>query len=139
MINVQFLNGVIDNSLIRIFIMCVAAILIAVLWRIITARDIFSKLTRTIFHRIYHENFWEDVFDLNGGSTVQLYMKDGKTKIVGHLHLMEGNSDDPWISLSNYLVYENDELRIDSSLVNGEQLKVVKLSNIESISVTITE
>lgn len=131
----QIPDTVLVNSGISILIGVVSAGFISCLLQ----RKWFQKITVRLFHKTFHDDIWRDVFDLENGSNLKVYLKEQDYYLIGHLKNYEEKGNDSWLALKAFakfdketnLNYKNEPSYLEENTV----IITVRLADVEHIEI----
>lgn len=95
-------NNPIVNSALSIILGAVLACIIV----IVSQRKWFQKVTIKLFHKTLSDDIWRDVFDLENGSNLKVFLKDKDYYLIGHLKNYEEKEDSSWLALSGFAKFD---------------------------------
>ena len=73
---------------------------------IVSQRKWFQKVTIKLFHKTLSDDIWRDVFDLENGSNLKVFLKDKDYYLIGHLKNYEEKEDSSWLALSGFAKFD---------------------------------
>lgn len=91
------------------------------------------------FHRTPNNDIWLDIFDLEKGSNLKVYLKNEDYFIVGQYRLHEEKGEDSWFALSGFSTHKKDsnqEIISFSTIEQKDKIFVTfRLRDVEHIEV----
>lgn len=106
---------------------------------ILSQRKWFKKITVKLFHKTLNNDIWRDIFDLENGSNLKVYLKDQDYYIIGHLKNHEEKGNDSWIALSAFAKFDketNKNYKNEQSYLDKKDIIItVRFSDIEHIEI----
>lgn len=139
LIRIKWFDWIPNTAIINSGLSIIIGLLFVCLIAISSQRKWFKKITVKLFHKTLNDDIWRDVFDLENGSNLKVYLKDKDYYIIGHLKNYEEKENDSWIALRSFAKfhketnenYENEPNYLD----NKDVVIVVRFSDIEHIEV----
>lgn len=128
-----------DTAIVNSALSSIFGILITTIVSIIYNNKSFKHLTVKLFHKTPYNNIWRDVFDLDNGSNLKVYLKNKNYYIIGHHKNHEEKGDDSWLALSAFAKFDINTNRISentqSYLDRDDIVITIRLSDIEYMEV----
>ncbi len=139
LIRIKWFKKLPNNAVINSGLSIILGIIIACLIAIISQRKWFRKITIKLFHKTFNNDIWRDVFDLENGSNLKVYLKGKDYYIIGHLKNYEEKGDNSWLALSafakfdkiNNKNYNNEPNHMD----NNKVFITIRFTDIEYIEI----
>ena len=95
--------------------------------------------TITLFHKTLNDDIWRDVFDLENGSNLKVFLKDKDYYLIGHLKNYEEKGAESWLALSafaKFSVKSNKPCRGEPEYLSNNSVYItVRFSDIECIQI----
>lgn len=99
----------------------------------------FKKLLLKYFHRTPNDDIWLDIFDLEKGSNLKVYLKNEDYFIIGQYRLHEEKGEESWFALSGFSTYKKESNELIRSYLDTKQKDKVfvtfRLKDVEHIEV----
>ena len=128
-------NSPIVNSALSIILGAILACIIA----IVSQRNLFKKATIKLFHKTLSDDIWRDVFDLENGSNLKVFLKDKDYYIIGHLKNYEEKGDSSWLALNAFAKFDKRTnkpcMHEPMYLKNNFVFITVRFADIDSIQI----
>lgn len=118
---------------------CAVGILLCILMTIVYHNRYFKKFTVKLFHKTPYNDIWHDVFDLQNGSNLKIYLNNKDYYIIGHHYAQEEKGDDSWIAVSAFAKFDintNEPYKgLRYYLDNNNVKYTIRLKDIEHIEI----
>lgn len=114
----------------RVLILSVAAILLSVIFAIISELKFVNRLFLKINHKSIHDDIWQDVMDYKRGTTLRMICDDGIYTGILEGHEEKGNES--WFILKEYSV-EEEKYEYESKDIPWNSFLAVNLKNVKRI------
>ena len=128
-------NNPVINSALSIILGAVLACIIV----IVSQRNWFKKITIKLFHKTLSDDIWRDVFDLENGSNLKVFLKDKDYYLIGHLKNYEEKGDSSWLALNAFAKFDKRTnepcMNEPMYLKNSSVFITVRFADIDSIQI----
>lgn len=128
-----------DNAMINSALAIILGIVIACLIAIVSQRKWFKKVTIKLFHKTLSDDIWRDVFDLENGSNLKVFLKDKDFYLIGHLKNYGEKSDSSWLALNAFAKFDKKTnkpyIEEPMYLNNNSVLVTVRFADIDFIEI----
>lgn len=139
LIRIEWSNWIPDTAIINSGLSIIIGILSVCIITILSQRKWFKKITIKLFHKTLNNDIWRDIFDLENGSNLKVYLKDQDYYIIGHLKNHEEKGNDSWIALSAFAKFDketNKNYKNEPSYLDKKDVIItVRFSDIEHIEI----
>lgn len=139
LIRIEWFNWIPDTAIINSGLSIIIGILSVCVMTILSQRKWFKKITVKLFHKTLNNDIWRDIFDLENGSNLKVYLKDQDYYIIGHLKNHEEKGNDSWIALSAFAKFDketNKNYKNEPSYLDKKDIIItVRFSDIEHIEI----
>lgn len=91
-----------------------------------------------VFHKTPNDDIWRDIFDLENGSNLKIYLKSSEYFVVGHYINIEEKGENSWIAVSAYAKYDKNNQAYNNEkthLDEEECIYTIRLSDIDHIEI----
>lgn len=112
LIRIKWFKKLPNNAVINSGLSIILGIVIACLIAIISQRKWFKNITIKLFHKTFNDDIWRDIFDLENGSNLKVYVKGKDYYIIGHLKNYEEKGNDSWIALNAFTKFDKETNKI---------------------------
>lgn len=138
-IRIKWFGWIPNTAIINSGLSIIIGVLFVCFIVILSQRKWFRKITVKLFHKTLNNDIWRDVFDLEKGSNLKVYLKDKDYYVIGHHKNHEEKGNDSWIALSAFakfdketnLNYKNEPSYLDKKDV----IITIRFSDIEHIEI----
>lgn len=138
-IRIKWFGWIPDTAIINSGLSIIIGVLFACLIVILSQRKWFRKITVKLFHKTLNNDIWRDVFDLENGSNLKVYLKDKDYYIIGHHKNHEEKGNDSWIALSAFAKFDketNQNYKNEPSYLDKKDVIItIRFSDIEHIEI----
>lgn len=127
-----------NRILVESFWAMILGIFISLIIAIIFTRKKFSNLMIKVFHKTPNDDIWRDIFDLENGSNLKIYLKSSEYFVVGHYINIEEKGENSWIAVSAYAKYDKNNQAYNNEkthLDEEECIYTIRLSDIDHIEI----
>ncbi len=128
-----------NNATINSALAIILGVIISLLISIVSQGKWFKKLSIKVFHKTLNDDIWRDVFDLNNGSNLKVFLRDQDYYLIGHLKNYEEKGDDSWLALSAFAKFSKNTNTLCENepeyLKDNTVFIVVRFSDIENIQI----
>lgn len=139
LLRTRFFKDLPDTAIINSALSSIVGILITTIISIIYNNKKFKLLTVKLFHKTPFDSIWRDIFDLDNGSNLKVYLKNKDYYIIGHHKNHEEKGEDSWLALSAFAkfnintndIYENTQSYLD----RDDIVITIRLSDIEYMEI----
>ena len=139
LLRIKFFKKIPDNAMINSALAIILGFIIACVIAIISQRKWFKRVTITLFHKTLNDDIWRDVFDLENGSNLKVFLKDKDYYLIGHLKNYEEKGAESWLALSafaKFSVKSNKPCRGEPKYLSNNSVYItVRFSDIECIQI----
>lgn len=139
LIRIKWFKKLPDDAIINSGLSIILGIIISCLIAIISQRKWFRKITIKLFHKTFNNDIWRDVFDLEKGSNLKVYLKEKDYYVIGHLKNYEEKGNDSWIALNSFAKFDketNKNYKNEPSYLNKKDVIItLKFADIEHIEI----
>lgn len=101
--------------------------------------SVMKHVTIKLFHKTVNKTIWRDIFDLENGSNLKVYIKDKNYYVIGHLKNFDEDSPESWLALSGFAKfdkYSNKNFRDEPSYLGDNNIAIaIRLSDVEHIEI----
>nr|WP_270248898.1 hypothetical protein [Coprococcus catus] len=124
------LNKITFSWNLRAIILCIIAVILAILFTKLSETNVFNKLFLKVNNKSIHSDIWDDIVDHKNGTTMQITCEN--VVYTGRLHFYEQKGEDSWFSLTDYTIEENGKT-FESDSMGVPAVIVVRLSDAKRI------
>lgn len=139
LIRIRWFRWIPDTAIIISGLSVLIGVVVACLMAILSQRKWFRIVTVKLFHKTLNNDIWRDVFDLENGSNLKVYLKDKDYYIIGHLKNYEEKENDSWIALSSFAKFDkkiNKPLENEPNYLDKNNIFItIRFSDIEHIEI----
>lgn len=139
LLRIKYFSFLPDTAIINSGLSTILGIILTTIISIIQNHKWFKIITVKLFHKTPNEDIWKDVFDLDNGSNLKVYLKDKDYYIIGHHKNHEEKGDDSWLALSGFAKFDvnTNQIYNDEPSYLGEPsiIITIRFSDIEHIEI----
>lgn len=139
LLRIRFMKQIPDTVLVNSGISILIGVALACFLSCLIQRKWFQKITVKLFHKTFHDDIWRDVFDLENGSNLKVYLKEQDYYLIGHLKNYEEKGNDSWLALKSFAKYDketNANYKNEPSYLNEKNVMVtVRMADVEHIEI----
>lgn len=139
LMRIKWFDWIPDTAIINSGLSMIMGIILVCMMVILSQRKWFRKITVKLFHKTLNDDIWRDIFDLENGSNLKVYLKDKKYYIIGHLKNYEEKGNDSWIALNAFAKFSKDTNKNYKNepkyLDKKDVIIVIRFSDIEHIEI----
>lgn len=139
LLRVRWFKQLPDTAFINSGLSIIVGVLFSCLISILSQRMWFKKATVKLFHKTLNNDIWRDVFDLEKGSNLKVYLKDQDYYVIGHLKNYEEEGNDSWIALNGFAKFDkktNENYKEEPNYLKKSNIIITfRFSDIEHIEI----
>lgn len=106
LLRIKYFTEIPNNPILNSALAIILGFILVCVIVIVSQRNWFKKLTIKLFHKTLSDDIWRDVFDLENGSNLKVFLKDKDYYLIGHLKNYEEKGDASWLALSAFAKFD---------------------------------
>lgn len=139
LIRIRWFKNLPNTPLINSDLSILLGTLIVIMIAVLLHQNYVKKVFITLFHETINDEIWNDVFDLENGSNLKIYLKDKDYYIIGHHKNHEEKGEDSWLAISAFAKFDketNKNYKNELAYLNNEKvIMTLRFSDIEHIEI----
>lgn len=139
LIRIRYFKNIPDNAIVNSGLAIILGFIFACIIAIISQRKWFKIITIKLFHKTLSNDIWRDIFDLEKGSNLKVFLKDKDYYLIGHLKNYEEKENDSWLALSAFAKFDKFTNKLCENepvyLKNSSVYIAIRFSDIECIQI----
>lgn len=139
LIRIRWFKNLPDTALVNSALSFILGTLLVTMIAILIQKNYIKKAFVILFHKTINDNIWNDVFDLENGSNLKIYLKDKDYYIIGHHKNHEEKAEESWLAISAFAKFDKDtnkNYKNEPNYLNNENvIMTLRFSDIEHIEI----
>lgn len=108
LLRIKYLTEIPNNPMLNSALAIILGFIFVCVIVVISQRNWFKKLTIKLFHKTLSYDIWRDVFDLENGSNLKVFLKDKDYYLIGHLKNYEEKGGSSWLALNAFAKFDKE-------------------------------
>lgn len=139
LLRVKYFKQIPNNAIINSSLSIILGVISSCIIVFISQTKKFKQFSIKLFHKTLNDDIWRDIFDLENGSNLKVYLKNTDYYLIGHLKNYEEKGNDSWLALSAFGKFDKTEnilCKNEPQFLNDSNILIaIRFSDIESIQI----